>query len=129
MVESKRDTADHRGKDPATRAPDRRSRRRWVPAVAGWLCLLTGLTDVLGAIAPEWHERMLKLTDIIPGAFTNAARTATVITGLLLLLLSHALRRRKRRAWQAVVVLLALSIVFHVVKNLAFGEAVVTAFM
>jgi lysyl-tRNA synthetase class 2 len=128
MVDSKRETADGPDKAP-DRRPDRRRQRRWVPATAGWLCLLVGLVDVLGGIAPEWHSRMLKLTEIIPGAFTNAARTATVITGLLLLLLSHALRRRKRRAWQAVVVLLALSIVFHVVKNLAFGEAVVTALM
>ncbi|HEU5155522.1 MAG TPA: GNAT family N-acetyltransferase [Streptosporangiaceae bacterium] len=129
MVESKRETTDHRDNDPASRPLDRRRRRRWVPALAGWLCLLTGLTDVVGGIAPEWHERMLRLTGIIPGALSNAARTATVITGLLLLLLSHALRRRKVRAWRAVVALLALSIVFHIVRGFAIGEAVVTMVM
>ncbi|HEX6472755.1 MAG TPA: GNAT family N-acetyltransferase [Streptosporangiaceae bacterium] len=116
-------------KAPNRRAPDRRHRRRWVPAAAGWLALVTGLTDVLGGIAPEWHERMLKVTDIVPGALTNAARTATVITGLLLLLLGNALRRRKTRAWRAVVALLAASIVFHLVRELAIGEAVITALM
>ena len=46
---------------------------------------------------------------------TNVTSTATVIIGLLLLMLSHGLRRRKRRAWQAVTVLLAFSVVIHVV--------------
>jgi lysyl-tRNA synthetase class 2 len=132
MVETKHESAS--GPDGTKpEAPgavlDRRRRRRWVPAVAGWLAMLTGLLDVVGGIAPEWHHRVLKATEVIPGALSNAARTATVITGLVLLLLSHALRRRKRRAWRAVVVLLAVSIVFHVVKNLAIGDAVVTAVM
>jgi lysyl-tRNA synthetase class 2 len=58
-----------------------------------------------------------------------------VLIGLLLLMLSHGLRRRKRRAWQAVTLLLALSVVVylvhvphvivHAVPNLA--PAVVTA--
>ncbi|MCW2917690.1 MAG: hypothetical protein JWN52_5758 [Actinomycetia bacterium] len=91
--------------------------------------MLTGLLDVIGGIAPGWHPRMHTAAEIVPGTLSNAARTATVITGLLLLLLSHALRRRKRRAWRAVVVLLAVSIVFHVVKNLAVSEAVITALM
>jgi lysyl-tRNA synthetase class 2 len=125
MVESKHGTQHAAG----THRPDRRRRRRWVPTLAGWLSRLIGLIDVLGGIAPEWHHRMLGITEIVPGALTNAARTATIITGLLLLLLSHALRRRKRRAWRAVVILLALSIVFHVVREFAIGEAVVTAAM
>jgi lysyl-tRNA synthetase class 2 len=109
------------------RVAERRTQRRWVPATAGWLAWLIGLTDVVGAIVPEWHRHMLRVTGIFPGALSSAARTATVITGLMLLLLSHALRRRKRRAWQAVVVLLAISVLLHVVKNLAIGEAVVAA--
>jgi lysyl-tRNA synthetase class 2 len=108
---------------------DRRRQRRWVPAVAGWLAMLTGLFDVIGGIVPGWHHRIMEATEVVPGALSDAARTATVITGLLLLLLSHALRRRKRRAWRAVVVLLAASIVFHVIKDLAIGQAVITALM
>jgi lysyl-tRNA synthetase class 2 len=113
--------------ETGTRVAERRTQRRWVPAVAGWLALFIGLTDIVGAIVPEWHRHMLKVTGIFPGALTSAARTATVITGMLLLLLSHALRRRKFRAWQAVAVLLAVSIVLHVVRSLAIGEAVFSA--
>src|SRR2546430_1126463 len=99
------------------RVAERRTQRRWVPVTAGWLAGLIGLTDVVGAIVPEWHRHMLRVTGIFPGALSSAARTATVITGLMLLLLSHALRRRKHRAWQAVVVLLAVSLLPPVLQK------------
>src|SRR3981081_3353037 len=92
------------------RPPDRRSQRSWVPTTAGWLCFLIGLLNVLGVIAPEFHQRLHRINSVVPGGWSGAAaaRTAEVIVGLLLLILSHALRRRKRRAWRAVTGLLAL---------------------
>ena len=51
----------------------------------------------------------------MPGSLTNVAHTLTVIIGLLLLMLSHGLRRRKRRAWEAVTLLLAASVVVHLI--------------
>jgi len=101
----------------ARRAPDRRHQRGWVPITMGWLCLLIGLTDIIGVAIPglHLHHRLHRLTVFMPGTVTNLASTATVIIGLLLLMLSHGLRRRKRRAWQAVTVLLAFSVLIHVV--------------
>ena len=101
----------------ARRAPDRRHQRRWVPITMGWLCLLIGLADIIGVAIPglHLHHRLHSITVFVPGTVTNLASTATVITGLLLLMLSHGLRRRKRRAWQAVTVLLAFSVLIHVV--------------
>ena len=101
----------------ATRAPDRRHQRRWVPITTGWLCLLIGLADIIGVAIPSWHlhYRLHRITVFVPGTMTNVTNTATVIIGLLLLMLSHGLRRRKRRAWQAVTLLLAFSVVIHVV--------------
>src|SRR5437773_6934158 len=101
----------------ARRAPDRRHQRRWVPITMGWLCLLIGLADIIGVAIPglHLHHRLHRITIFVPGTVTNLASTATVIIGLLLLMLSHGLRRRKRRAWQAVTVLLAFSVLIHVV--------------
>ncbi len=90
-----------------------RSQRRWIPVVASFVCLLIGLSDVLSIFAPEWHERLHRINSYVPGAMTNAARSAYVIVGLLLLMLAHGLRRRKCRAWQAVTALLALDIAIH----------------
>jgi lysyl-tRNA synthetase, class II len=89
----------------------------WVPITTGWLCLLIGLADIIGVAIPSLHlhHRLHRLAIFVPGTMTNVTNTATVIIGLLLLLLSHGLRRRKRRAWQAVTLLLAFSVVIHIV--------------
>src|SRR5215472_14755835 len=102
---------------PPGREPDRRLRHRWVPITAGWLALLIGLADVVSAVIPRLQlvHRLHRITPFVPGVLTNVTFTADVIIGLLLLMLSHGLRRRKRRAWQAVTLLLAFSVVIHVV--------------
>jgi lysyl-tRNA synthetase, class II len=96
----------------AGRAPDRRNERRWVPRAAAWLGRLIGLADIIEGLQPGWYARagLHRLTEV-----SSLTRTADVIVGLLLLMLSHGLRRRKRRAWEAVVLLLASSLVLHVV--------------
>ncbi|MGI9005945.1 MAG: phosphatidylglycerol lysyltransferase domain-containing protein [Streptosporangiaceae bacterium] len=102
---------------PAERAPgprpvDRRTQRRWVPIVSGWLVFLLGLADVvLGITAPgsHLHARLQGLPVVVPGTVAALTRTADIIIGLLLLMLSHGLRRRKHRAWQEVMGLLIAS--------------------
>ncbi len=107
------------GADPAEHPwlAARRGQRRWVPSIAGLLCLLIGLSDVLAIFSPGFHARLHRINSYVPGTLTNAARSADVIVGLLLLMLSHGLRRRKRRAWQAVVALLVLDIAIHVIHD------------
>jgi lysyl-tRNA synthetase class 2 len=109
--------------------PERRRQRGWVPTLAGWLCLLIGLYNVLGVLSPGFHERLHRIGRVMPGGLTNAARTAEVITGLLLIMLAHALRRRKRRAWQAVTLLLAVNIISHIAHGPLVAQAVVAAAM
>jgi lysyl-tRNA synthetase, class II len=123
MVESKHETSVRAG------APERRRQRRWVPALAGWLSFLIGLQDAVGALAPEWHRRFVRLDEFVPGVVNDAARTATLVAGLLLLLLSHGLRRRKRRAWRAVVGLLAFTVVSHIAKDFAISAIVAAAML
>jgi lysyl-tRNA synthetase, class II len=103
--------------DQVVRPPDRRTQRTWVPVAAGWLCLLIGLADIIQVVRPSLYTvtRLHKIHAFVPGTLTNFAHTATVIIGLLLLMLSHGLRRRKRRAWEAVTLLLALSVVVHLI--------------
>jgi lysyl-tRNA synthetase class 2 len=129
MVETKRPTPGRSEDQENAEVVERRSQRRWVPATAGWLSFLVGLHDVVGALLPEWHRRMVRVDEFVPGSLNNAARTATLVAGLLLLLLSHGLRRRKRRAWRAVVGLLAFTIVSHVVKEFAISAIVAAAML
>jgi lysyl-tRNA synthetase class 2 len=108
---------DERSPQELARPADRRGERRWVPFVAGVLCLLIGLSDVFAIFAPALHEKLDRINHYVPGMLTDVTRTADVIVGLLLLMLSHGLRRRKRRAWQAVIVLLAASIGIHFIHS------------
>jgi len=81
--------------------------------------MLIGLADIVRVAVPPVHNlmerRLHRIAPFVPGVLTNVTNTADVIIGLLLLMLSHGLRRRKRRAWQAATVLLAFSVVIHVV--------------
>ncbi len=95
-----------------------------VPGVAGLLCALAGIVDVVSALSHVDRARLRTLTMYVPGALTNASAAATLVTGVLLLLLARGLNRRKRRAWRAVVLLLAGSVGLHVLKGLDVEEAV-----
>jgi lysyl-tRNA synthetase class 2 len=102
----------------ATRPPDRRHQRRWVPVTAALLSLLIGLTYIIEGLRTRplyshLKHSLHKLNEIAPGVLAIFPRVADVIIGLLLLMLSHGLRRRKKRAWQGVMVLLAFSVIFH----------------
>src|SRR5215472_11564181 len=116
---------------PPGREPDRRLRHRWVPITAGWLALLIGLADVVSAVIPRLQlvHRLHRITPFVPGVLTNVTFTADVIIGLLLLMLSHGLRRRKRRAWQATCLLLAFSVLIHVVHAPYLAPGVVSAIL
>ena len=124
MAQTKQETSGRPGDEDRRPIVERRLQRRWVPALAGWLSFLLGLQDIAGALLPEWHRRMVRIDEIVPGAVNDAARIATLVAGLLLLLLSHGLRSRKRRAWRAVVGLLALTTVSHVVKDFELSALV-----
>jgi lysyl-tRNA synthetase class 2 len=100
------------------RPPDRRHQRRWVPVTTALLGLLIGLTYIIEGfrtrpIYGHLNHSVHRLNEIAPGLLSILPRVADVIIGLLLLMLSHGLRRRKRRAWQAVILLLALSVLTH----------------
>jgi lysyl-tRNA synthetase class 2 len=87
-----------------------------IPRLLGSLTYLVGAIDLLTGLLHSWRVRLHGVTEILPGALTDAAAAATVVSGVFLILLGHSLKRRKRRAWRAAVVLLGLSVVLHVVK-------------
>ncbi|HTR92469.1 MAG TPA: phosphatidylglycerol lysyltransferase domain-containing protein [Trebonia sp.] len=113
MTESTSAERSDRGTKPGPPASTSGTRLTWIPAVAALLTFLIGVSDVLAVFKPDWHQRLHKFNEVVPGTLTNAARTSDVIVGLLLLMLARGLRRRKRSAWQAVIALLAFNVVIH----------------
>jgi lysyl-tRNA synthetase class 2 len=87
-----------------------------VPRLLGNLTYLIGVTDLLTGLLHGWRVRLHDLTVMLPGALTDAAAAATVVSGIFLIVLGHSLKRRKRRAWRAAVALLTISVVLHGIK-------------
>jgi lysyl-tRNA synthetase, class II len=114
-LEMSESSSKSRAPDPGDDSRLRREVKRlmWIPVVASLLTFLIGVSDVVAVFEPEWHQKLHKVNAVVPGTLTNVDRTSYVIIGLLLLMLARGLRRRKRRAWQAVVALLVIDIVFH----------------
>jgi lysyl-tRNA synthetase class 2 len=106
------------------RVPLRRG-RPWVPRLIALLVALAGIINIVSAVTPSMARRLEEVRQIVPGAVTQSAAAVTVAAGILLLFLASALRRRKRRAFQATLILLAVSAVLHVVKGLDIEEALV----
>jgi lysyl-tRNA synthetase class 2 len=86
------------------------------PRLLGNLTYLVGLLDLLTGLLHSWRVRLEGVTELLPGALSDAAAAATVVSGVLLVVLGHSLKRRKRRAWRAAVALLAVSVVLHAAK-------------
>ena len=87
------------------------------PRVLGNLTYLVGAVDLLTGLFHGWRVRAHWLTELLPGALSDAAAAATVVSGLFLIVLGHSLKRRKVRAWRAAVALLTLSAALHIVKT------------
>ncbi len=107
--------------EPATRAAAGRAlpallAANRVPRLVGNFTYLVGLLDLATALMHSLRHRLNGLFDVLPGAVSAAATAATVVSGILLVVLGHSLKRRKVRAWRAATVLLAFSVVLHVVK-------------
>lgn len=87
------------------------------PRLLGNLTYLVGTLDLLTGLLHSWRVHLQGLTEVLPGALSDAAAAATVVSGIFLIVLGHSLKRRKRRAWRAAVGLLALSVVLHAIKT------------
>jgi lysylphosphatidylglycerol synthetase-like protein (DUF2156 family) len=101
-------------------APDlgtlrRRSRRvrRWASAAIA----LAGLTDLLSALTPPLRSRLHLVLQVLPLAATQAAGAVVALAGIGLLALARGVRRGQHRAWAIAAMLLAVTLVLHVVRG------------
>ncbi|EOT05731.1 membrane protein [Streptomyces noursei CCRC 11814] len=85
--------------------------------------VVVGLLNVVSGIFPRFrHSRVHAVAEVLPGAVSPLAASASLVVGIMLLLLAHGLKRRKRRAWGAAVVLLPVGIAAQLVyRHSVFG--------
>ncbi len=79
--------------------------------------------NVYAVIGPSLPERSGLLREVFPLEFIHLSRFLTLLIGLALVISSANIYKRKKRAFQIVLVLASLSVLFHLTKGLDYEEA------
>ncbi len=109
-------------------APDLRQAHRHTRRVRRWSAaaiLLAGIIDLLDAITPPLRGRLHLVLEYLPLRASEAAGALIAMAGLALVALGRGILRGQRRAWRVAVVLLAATIVLHLVAGADFEESLV----
>ena len=64
------------------------------PRLLGNLTYVVGTIDLLTGLLHSWRVHLHGLTEVLPGALSDAAAAATVVSGVFLVVLGHSLKRR-----------------------------------
>ena len=94
------------------------------PRLLAMIAFAAGLIGIVSAATPEWHGRLSLVREYLSTATPNVADGLVVASSLGLLVLARGLARRRHRAWQAAVIVLAVSALLHLAKGLDFEEAI-----
>ena len=110
---------------PDLRQAHRRTRRvrRWAAAAI----LFAGLIDLLDAITPPLRGRLHVVLEFLPLRASVAAGALVAMAGLALVALGRGILRGQRRAWRVAVVLLAGTIILHLVADADVEESLFAA--
>lgn len=98
-------------------------RERWMVHLIALLVLGMGIVNLISAVQPALRNRLEILELVIPLEIRFGSRLTSVLIGFAFLLIARSLWRRKRTAWLITTILLAVSIVSHLIKGLDFEEA------
>ena len=88
---------------------------------------LAGLVNLLSALTPPLHGRLLSVLDVVPLLVPRTAAALVALLALALLLLTRGILRGQRRAWAAALGILLVSAVLHLVKGVDVEEALASA--
>jgi len=91
------------------------------------LTALMGVVNILSAVTPSLMERLRLLEKYSPLEVTRGGHLTSALAGFALLLLASSLWRRKRVAWLLTIIVLAGSILTHLLKGLDYEEASLAA--
>jgi phosphatidylglycerol lysyltransferase len=95
----------------------------WGVRIAALLTAVMGVVNLISGVIPALHNRLLLIEDTLPLEVRHGSRLISALAGFALFLLASNLWRRKRTAWLLTVILVAVSILTHLLKGLDFEEA------
>ena len=109
---------------PDLAATQRRARR--VRRIGAASIFITGLIDLLVAVAPPLRGKLHTVLTYLPLGISETAGVLTALVGLGLVMLSRGVLRGQRRSWLVAIVLLAISMASHIAHAASFGPVIVT---
>ena len=89
----------------------------------GLMTLGSGVVNIISAAGKSIPGRHNLLRGVFPLEFLHLSRFLALLIGFALVISSLNIFKRKKRAWALVLVLSALSVVFHLTKGLDYEEA------
>lgn len=104
-----------------------RRRARRIRRLVATAIVVSGLVDLLVAVAPPLRGRLLSISQVLPVGISQAAGALVAITGIALLMVARGVLRGQRRPWLVAVLLLSGSTVLHVVHAASLGGELFTA--
>ena len=87
--------------------------------------LASGIVNLLSLIGPPLPNRLEILENVFPLELLHFSRFLTLIIGFALIVSSINVYKRKKRAFQIVLILLSLSVIFQLTKGLDYEEALI----
>jgi phosphatidylglycerol lysyltransferase len=108
-------------------AEERSRREMWSVRAVALLTALMGLVNALSAVTPTLAERLALVRQLSPLEVRRGSHLTAALAGFALLLLATNLWRRKRVAWLLTLLVLAVSIVSHLLKGLDYEESILAA--
>lgn len=94
---------------------------RIMPAI---LLFTLGIINLISALTPALHDRLLLLREFLPLAAINASNYLVLLMGVLLIITSAFLLRGFRAAWYFAIALCFFSLIGHLVKAFDYEEAI-----
>lgn len=87
--------------------------------------LASGIVNLLSLIGPSPPHRLAILENLFPIELLHLSRFLTLIIGFALIVSSINIYKRKKRAFEIVLTLLCLSVLFQLTKGLDYEEALI----
>jgi phosphatidylglycerol lysyltransferase len=95
----------------------------WGVRLVAVLTGLMGFVNLLSGLTPAFRNRLRLIEQLFPLEVARGGRLTSILAGFALILVAGNLARRKRIAWIATLLLLAVSVIAHLIKGLDVEEA------
>lgn len=98
---------------------------KWERILSGLIGLI-GIVNLISAVRPAVHTRLLILEQLFPLFVRQGTRLATAFAGFALIMLASGIWRGKRNAWYVTLAILIVTFFTHLLKGIDVEEASLT---